>query len=268
MRKGPVLLVDDEPIVLQMHASVVRQFGFEALMAESAEEALEIAASQTVSLIISDVQMPGEGGFDFIGKLIAKGLKCMPVVYLTGYNDIDIIRGGLRAGGDDFIIKGSKAETLRRRIAFWMASGFDGLPNHVRRRALGVANSVKGDSFPGIKEHFGFDNGVKERVDKRLSAELALLPASYGTRLVDRVCFMGRISNMLIIESSEFGDLIRFPDHMDSIIRRLNRVWAKDMWPLFKYFEYWAEDTRFVLAGNEPLKEYAQYDWVEESITV
>ncbi|MBL4838468.1 MAG: response regulator [Kordiimonadaceae bacterium] len=266
MKKGLVLLVDDEPVVLQMHAAVVRQFGFETLMADSAEEALYIAKTQSLSLIFSDVQMPGEGGFDFVASLVERGLKQMPVVYLTGYNDIDIIRGGLRAGGDDFIIKGSSIEVFRRRIAFWMASGFDALPNDVRRRALILANAVSGDSFAGIKEHFGFDAGVLERVQKRILAELKDLPISYGVRLVDRVCFMGRLSNMLIMESREFDDLIRFPDHMDTIIRHLDVPWAKDMWPLFKHFTDWAGDVRFILAGVEPLKPHKEYDWVQETV--
>lgn len=264
MKEGPVLLLDDEPVVLQVHAAAVRQFGFEAVLAETAEEALLLARKRSPALVISDVQMPGEGGFDFIQALNEQGLKTMPAIYLTGYNDIDIIRGGLRAGGDDFIIKGSSVEILRRRIAFWMASGFNELPRELRRRALIKANAVKGDTFTGIKEHFAEDTGVLVRSRTRFEDEFQSMPEGYGKRLVERVCMLGRLSNILISESNVFGDLVRFPDHMDQILRHLDTPWAKDMWPLFGSFEEWATDKRFVLAGVEPLKRYAEYDWFSE----
>lgn len=264
MRNGPVLLLDDEPVVLQVHAAAVRQFGFEALLADTAEEALQIARTHQPALVISDVQMPGEGGFDFISALNAQGLKNMPAIYLTGYNDIDVVRGGLRAGGDDFIIKGGSVDVLRRRIAFWMASGFSELPKELRRRALIKANAVKGDAFPGVKAHFDRDTGVLERSQKRILEELAAVPKDFGMRLVDRICLMGRASNILINESEEFGDLVRFPDHMDQIFRRMDVPWAKDMWPLFENFEEWGSDKRFVMAGVETLKPYDQYEWFEE----
>tara|TARA_R110002096_G_scaffold368322_4_gene561552 strand:+ start:267 stop:1073 length:807 start_codon:yes stop_codon:yes gene_type:complete len=266
MKDGPVLLLDDEPVVLQVHAAAVRQFGFEAVLAETAEEALEIARSRQPSLVISDVQMPGEGGFDFIEGLNKQGLKTMPAIYLTGYNDIDIVRGGLRAGGDDFIIKGSSVEVLRRRIAFWMASGFNELPSELRRRALIMANAVKGDTFTGIKEHFETETGLLQRAQTRIALEILNVPSGYGTRLVERVCLLGRLSNILITESSSFGDLIRFPDHMDQIIRQMDVPWAKDMWPLFSRFEDWSCDTRFVLSGVEPLKAFSEYDWFIEGL--
>lgn len=266
MKKGPVLLLDDEPVVLQVHAAAVRQFGFEAVLAETAEEALEIARAQQPALVISDVQMPGEGGFDFIEALNKQGLKTMPAIYLTGYNDIDIIRGGLRAGGDDFIIKGSSVDILRRRIAFWMASGFNELPSELRRRALIAANAVKGDTFSGIKEHFQTETDILPRAQTRIVSELANVPVGFGERLVERICLLGRLSNILIDESSTFGDLVRFPDHMDQVIRQLDVAWAKDMWPLFSRFEQWACDTRFVLSGVEPLKSFSDYEWFDEGL--
>lgn len=266
MKKGPVLLVDDEPVVLQVHAAAVKQFGFEVLLADTAEEALQIARAHNPSLVISDVQMPGEGGFDFIEALGKQGLKTMPAIYLTGYNDIDVVRGGLRAGGDDFIIKGGSVDILRRRIAFWMASGFSELPRELRRRALIKANAVKGDGFPGVKAHFDKETGVLERSRSRILDELGVLPSSYGERLVDRVCLMGRASNILIDESDRFGDLVRFPDHVDQIFRHLEVPWAKDMWPLFGQFEEWACDPRFVLAGVEPLKQFHDYEWYDEGL--
>jgi len=266
MKDGTVLLVDDEPVVLQVNAAAVRHFGFEAMIAETAEEAAGLVRVHQPALIISDIQMPGEGGFDFLEGLERTGLKNMPAIYLTGYDDIDIVRGGLRAGGDDFIIKGGPVEALRHRIAFWMASGFKELPADVRRRALQSANQAKGDSFGGVEANFAGASKLVQSVKKKIAMELADLPKAYGARQVERVCFMGRLSNLVIKESSAFGDLIRFPEHIDAVVRQLDVAWAKDMAPLFTRFEDWSCDTRFVLAGVEKLKPFRKYSWFLEEM--
>jgi len=268
MQNGTVLLVDDEPVVLQVNAAAVRHFGFEAIIAENVEEATGLVRANRPSLIISDIQMPGEGGFDFIEGLERAGLKTMPAIYLTGYDDIDIVRGGLRAGGDDFIIKGGPVEALRHRIAFWMASGFRELPSEVRRRALQSANRTKGDNFCGVEATFAGASVLVQSVKQKLSAELVNVPEDYGSRLVDRICFMGRLSNLVIQESSAFGDLIRFPEHIDAVVRQLEVAWAKDMWALFNRFEDWSCDTRFVLAGVEELQSFGDYSWFVQELDI
>jgi len=263
MDKGTVLLVDDEPIVLQLHAAAVRHFGFHALIAESAEEGLKIAREQTPSLVISDVQMPGDGGFDFIQALVQQKLKTMPAIYLTGYDDIDIIRGGLRAGGDDFITKGISAEGLRRRIAFWMVSGFSELPAELRRRALITANAVNGDGFHGIANHFSRENDLVRRVAEQIRAELDEVPADYGKRLIERVSFMARLAKLQIEESRDFADFVRFPENLFEVVRLLDLEWVDGMASLFKHFDEWAEDERFGAAGVSQLKETVNLNWYD-----
>lgn len=266
MRKGPILLVDDEPVVLQMHAAAVQHFGFETIVAETAEEGVGHVRSYRPALVISDVQMPGDGGFDFVSALDRAGLKNMPVIFLTGYNDIDIIRGGLKAGGDDFIIKGGSVERLRNRIAFWMAGGFSELPAEVRRRALVEANAEVGDSISNVEQHLVASEIVREMIIERIQSELDTMPSSYGKRLVERVCFLGRLCKITIEEARGFGDLIRFPDYVVQVNQQLDMPWSKEVWPLFKRFEDWACDARFVLSGMEPLKQFFEYDWYVDGL--
>lgn len=266
MRTGPILLVDDEPVVLQVHAAAVKQFGFETIIAENAEEALSYVRSYRPSMVISDVQMPGDGGFDLITGIDRAGLKSMPVIFLTGYNDIDIIRGGLKAGGDDFIIKGGSIERLRNRIAFWMAGGFSELPTDVRRRALVEANAEVGDEIDNVEKHLELSQSTMEQIEERMRAEIEPLPSTYGKRLIERVCFLGRLSKVALEESRGFGDLVRFPDYIIRVNQSLNLPWSGEIWPLLKRFDDWACDTRFVLAGVEPLKQFFEYDWYSDGL--
>jgi DNA-binding response OmpR family regulator len=162
MKNGPVLLVDDEPVVLKINAAAVRHFGFDAITADTVEDGLEIVRAYKPALIISDVQMPGMGGFDFAESMERQGMKLMPIIYMTGYNDLEVFRGGLRVGGDDFVAKGSPIEVLRRRVAFWMTTGFPALPKDLRRRALhtnGLKTPWAPDMWPLLKQ---FENYVAD----------------------------------------------------------------------------------------------------------
>ncbi|MFC3050709.1 response regulator [Kordiimonas pumila] len=263
MGNGTVLLVDDEPVVLQMHSSAVRHFGFEVLIAESAEEGIALTRKYSPALVISDVQMPGEGGFDFIASLVEQDLKNMPAIYLTGYDDIDIVRGGLKAGGDDFIIKGTSIEVLRQRIAFWMVSGFKSLPVDIRRRAIAAANAVSGDSFPGVMHHFRMESDIVSRISRRVQAELSTLPDTFGCRLIERVCFMARVTKVALEESADFAEYVKFPEILFRAVQSLDITWASGMASLYANFDDWASDDRFGEAGLVPLEKTMDYTWYE-----
>lgn len=264
----PVLLVDDDPIVLRMHAAVLRSFGMPHILAETIEDALGHVRKHKISLIVSDVQMPGQGGFDFARQLKELELKTMPVLFLTGYDDLETLRGGLRAGGDDFIIKGSKASWLRERLAFWSVSGFRTLPDELRRRALAHVNAMKGDAFTGVEgllaRRSDMVKMLAQQMAKEMAAASALSGTPYGERLVERVCFLARLSNLVIRyseDSGTAGDFLRFPDYVYRVTQKLNLPWGPEFSVLLKEFDYWSQDPRFVLAGEEALLPYAHYSW-------
>ena len=268
MEAGPVLLVDDDPVLLKLNALAVQGLGLEAAVAATADDAVVLAGRTPPALIISDVQMPGQGGFDLAVRLREAGLKTQPFLYFTGYDDLDILRGGLRSGGDDFLIKGAGVEHLKSRISFWMASGFSGLPQDLRRRALVQANRMKGDSTCGLHDMLIIRQDILDTVTSRITGELAEVPPGYGERLIERLFILARISKLVIDVSVHVGDYLRFPDYVTTLLRGLHRPWAKDVWPLLRCFDEWALDERFVLAGVETLKPFAAYDWFEDSMDV
>ena len=264
MKQGPVLLIDDEPVVLRVNAAAVRHFGFDAITTESVEDGIEMVRAYQPALVISDVQMPGMDGYDMVDSLVRQGVKSMPVIFLTGYNDRSVLQKGLEAGGDDFVAKGGSIKILRKRIAFWMTTGFPELPKDIRRRALTIANQVRGAELADFLSETQLDKDIIERVGSRLADEMKPLNNGYGNRLVDRICYLGRLSCLILDESNRFGDYLRFPDYIREITNYLNTPWATDLWPLLKSFEDWTKDPRFVYAGNDGLRHFQDYAWFSE----
>lgn len=83
-----ILVVDDDPIMREMVADMIRDAGFSTAEAESAERALEMLQAERYSLVILDLKMPGMGGRGFLERYrdISPNTD---VVVLTGFPDHD-----------------------------------------------------------------------------------------------------------------------------------------------------------------------------------
>ena len=109
-----LLVVDDEPTILELLAGTLRFAGFDVLTAVSGAEALRAAAAAKPDLILLDVMMPDCDGFDVIRRIRAGGPR-IPVIFLTARDSVHERVAGLTLGGDDYITKPfSLAEVLAR----------------------------------------------------------------------------------------------------------------------------------------------------------
>ncbi len=86
MSDKTILAVDDEAHILHVVSLKLSNAGFNVLTANDAEEALELAASSAIDLLITDFQMPGMSGLDLARKLHSEpGRKNLPAILLTAH---------------------------------------------------------------------------------------------------------------------------------------------------------------------------------------
>lgn len=78
-----VLVIDDENMMGEMLARYLKREGFEALNATSSEEGMSVLRRAKVDVILLDIKLGDEDGFDVL-KLIKKEDQTVPVVMLTG----------------------------------------------------------------------------------------------------------------------------------------------------------------------------------------
>ena len=97
--KRRVLIVDDAPDVTEMLATFLRHAGFEAVMAFSAGEALEVAQTEQFAIVISDIGMPGMNGYDLAIALRAlPEYRSVPMIAVTGFAMYDDRDRALESG--------------------------------------------------------------------------------------------------------------------------------------------------------------------------
>lgn len=113
-----ILLVDDEPVNTKILEKIFCERGFEVDIAMNGYEALQKLEHQgnEIELVLMDIIMPGISGFDVCRSIRKKyDTTMLPIVFLTGRNQLSDLEEAIEAGGNDFIVKPySKQEILAR----------------------------------------------------------------------------------------------------------------------------------------------------------
>jgi len=100
-----VLLVDDSALIRQLAAKYIHNEGYTPLAASGAEEALSILKTETVDLILMDVEMPHMNGFELTRVIRQTIPHWIPIIFLTSKTEDKFLVEGIESGGDDYIYK-------------------------------------------------------------------------------------------------------------------------------------------------------------------
>lgn len=115
--KLPILIVDDDPINLQVLQSILSVDQYEVTTVTSGKEALAHLKKKEWNLVISDVMMPNMSGYE-LTQIIRKrySLTELPILLLTARSDPKDIQTGFSAGANDYVTKPVDMVELRARV--------------------------------------------------------------------------------------------------------------------------------------------------------
>src|SRR5882672_11237676 len=110
-----VLLVDDEPGMLQMLKTVLRQYGFVTEEAGDGRDAMELLGKRPFDVIVSDVNMPRYPGLEFLRSVREKDPD-IPVIMMTGKPTVEASSRALEYGAFRYLIKPVMPVTLKDAV--------------------------------------------------------------------------------------------------------------------------------------------------------
>ncbi|MDI6773780.1 MAG: sigma-54 dependent transcriptional regulator [Verrucomicrobiota bacterium] len=118
-----VVVVDDDPMILDALKSALSEFGFNVLVFHDPSTALDWMKENGVDIVISDIYMPGFDGFHVLKEAKSIDPQC-DVIFITAHAQLDIAVRALREGATDFfekpftvpILKAAMERTRRFRI--------------------------------------------------------------------------------------------------------------------------------------------------------
>jgi len=112
-----ILIVDDTPVNVELLDYILRAEGFRTCSASDGHMALEVGREERPDLVLLDVMMPGENGFETCARLKSDPLTAdIPVIFVSAMNDVKSKVTGLRSGGVDYISKPVDGEEVLARI--------------------------------------------------------------------------------------------------------------------------------------------------------
>ena len=104
MKPLRILVIDDEPIVLESVRKVLTPEGFETDLAQSSRQGLAWAVERDYALVLTDIRMPEIGGMRIL-RDIKRVKPALPVVIFTGYATVQSAVQAMKLGAADYIQK-------------------------------------------------------------------------------------------------------------------------------------------------------------------
>lgn len=152
MPSTPILIIDDEPAVIESLREFLEDEGYEVHEALEGHRGLEVFREVNPDLVVADLKMPGMSGMEVIGA-IRKIKQSVPIIVVTGYASLDSARDAMRLDVFDFISKPIDLELFK-----------DALDR--ARASLGVAQEIEREVVALREQLAQFQKQWKEQLDK------------------------------------------------------------------------------------------------------
>lgn len=116
-----ILVVDDEPLLRTLLAKGLESQDYLVAEAADGEQAIAACAEQSFDLVLMDVSMPVMDGFT-AGARISQQWPHLPIIMLTGFDDIESVNNAFESGATDFITKPINLPLLWQRVRYALRS--------------------------------------------------------------------------------------------------------------------------------------------------
>ncbi|MBF0381118.1 MAG: diguanylate cyclase [Magnetococcales bacterium] len=164
-QQAAILIVDDVPGNIRTLVEILHA-DYEIYMATNGQDAIDIALSNKLDLILLDVIMPEMDGYEVCKKLKDNPTTCeVPIIFVSGQNDEIHEAQGLELGAVDYISKPAKPAILKARVK-----------NHIetKQRKDMLASLSIIDSLTGVANRRHFDNFLDQEWRRGIRGSLGM----------------------------------------------------------------------------------------------
>lgn len=195
-----ILIIDDDRDLSGILSDMLEDYGYHTAVAGDGEEALEMLAEQTFHLIILDINLPGQTGFDLCREL--RETSTVPVLFSSARTSETDRITGFDLGGDDYLPKPYSMKELLSRVKALI------------RRTYGFLQEERTCSFGGITVNLTARRVTREGEEVSLSLRefdlLAFLCEHKNTALSKETLLTGIWGAFSLVEPSTLTVHIRW----------------------------------------------------------
>lgn len=150
--QGRVLIVEDEPAILQVFARWIRKCGFEVEEAADGHAATELLQTATFDVVVSDINMPGMDGIELLRTVRERDLD-LPVIIVTAAPAVDTAAQAIEYGALRYLTKPVELSVLKEAIEYGVRIYRMGQFKREALAHMGIAGMVGGDKA-GMESRF------------------------------------------------------------------------------------------------------------------
>jgi FixJ family two-component response regulator len=161
-----VYVVDDDSSVRNALGALLRSMGLPVELFASSEDFLAHPKQNIPSCLILDVRLRGENGLEFQDSMARKGLH-MPVVFVTGYGDIEMTVKAMKAGALDFLAKPFRDQDILDAVSHALAKDRERL---CAEQSVSMLRAAYDSLTPREKEVVG--HVLSGLLNKQIAAEM------------------------------------------------------------------------------------------------
>jgi putative two-component system response regulator len=210
--KSTILVVDDDPYVLESTAILLQEYGYRVLKSENAAAALRSFRDNGITVVLTDIKMPQVSGVELLGDIHAVDPQT-PVVLMTAYADLDVALDAIKKGAFDFITKPFKAEylihTVEKAVTY---AGFIQMEKDYKKT---LEETVR-KRTKELSDALDLVRNTSREIIARLTAVAEYRDADTGVHIARIGMYSSKLAEALGL-STDFVDLLTFASPMHDL---------------------------------------------------
>ncbi|MEK6725184.1 MAG: HD domain-containing phosphohydrolase [Deltaproteobacteria bacterium] len=210
--KETVLVVDDNPFVLESISGVLNGSGYRVLASGTAGEAIAYLQGNSIDVVLTDIMMPDVSGIQLLEKIHDLD-KEIPVVLMTAYAELDTAIDAIKKGAFDFITKPYQMEYLTSVVAkaakYNRAIKMEKDYKHILEETVKERTGELADALMMVKD-------MSREITERLTAAAEYRDTDTGSHISRIGAYSNKIAEALCMPS-DFVEIITFASSMHDI---------------------------------------------------
>ena len=208
-QQATALIVDDDHVMRLLEHETLSQFDFLVREARDGNEALELLSTQVPDLLLLDVDMPGMNGFELCRRVRQRwDMTLLPIIMVTGMDDLDSINEAYQSGANDFVSKPINWPILGHRARYVLRSAQAVRELHeLKEKQTAIVRAIpdmifltdRQGTYLDFKAGFGTapDVAAETVVDRKVSEILPGEVAELVLRAIERTLREGQIESVV-----------------------------------------------------------------------
>lgn len=210
--KTAILVIDDDPYILESVTSLLNEHGYYVVACENPNIAIDRVKEDKIDIVLTDIKMPVMTGIELLEKIHSINSE-IPVILMTAFAEIDMAVDAIKKGAFDFITKPYKHEylvyTVEKAIKYKRLIKIEqdykyNLEDTVRKRTQELYNTLI------------MVRNVSREVAKRLTAVAEFRDTDTGAHILRMGLYAGRIAEAMNMPK-DFVETITFASQMHDI---------------------------------------------------